>query len=256
MNSQALGRGDRLKLNGTAMPQFANMSAFAEYQLVNENACVHVPDAVPMEVACLVGCSVMTGVGAVTNTARIPVGSTVAVIGAGGVGLNVIQGSRLAGAAEIIAIDTVAAKLTLARALGATQAIDATAEDNVVKAIRRMTGGGVDYAFECVGRGEVAAQAFGSLRKGGTAVVVGVAAQRDLTSVRTASLTLEEKTLTGSYFGSARPREDVPRLLALYREGLLKLDELVTRTYPLEEVNQAFAALAAGQVARSVLAIA
>ena len=238
---------------GEPLGVFCGCGVMAELATLDVDNVIKIDASVPLERAALLGCAVTTGVGAVMNTARVARGTAVAVFGAGGVGLNVIQGSRLAGAAEIIAIDTVAAKLTLARALGATQAIDATAEDNVVKAIRRMTGGGVDCAFECVGRGEVAAQAFGSLRKGGTAVVVGVAAQRDLTSVRTASLTLEEKTLTGSYFGSARPREDVPRLLALYREGLLKLDELVTRTYSLDEAPAAFADLTAGRNARGVI---
>ncbi len=131
--------------------------------------------------------------------------------------------------------------------------VNAKTEENVVKAVRKLTGGGADYAFECVGYGEIVAQAYGVLRKGGTAVVVGVASQKDTTTVRTASLTFEEKTLTGSYFGSARPREDFPRLLALYRNKRLKLDELITRSYRIDEAPQAFADLASGKNARGVI---
>jgi Zn-dependent alcohol dehydrogenase len=141
----------------------------------------------------------------------------------------------------------------LARQFGATHTVNPTAEENAVKAIIKLTQGGADYAFECVGQGAIAAQAYGVLRKGGTAVVVGVANPKDTTSIRTSSLTFGEKTLTGSYFGSARPREDFPRLLGLYRTHKLKLDELITRTYRIDEAPQAFADLAAGRNARGMI---
>jgi S-(hydroxymethyl)glutathione dehydrogenase/alcohol dehydrogenase len=250
-NSQTLGRGDRLKLNGTAMPQFANMSAFAEYQLVNENACVHVPDGVPMEVASLVGCSVMTGVGAVTNTARIPVGSTVAVIGAGGVGLNVIQGAKLAGASRIIAIDLLENKLAAAKEFGATDVVDGSKAD-AVQTVMNMTGGGVDFAFEAIGLAKTAEQAFAMAKRGGKAVVVGMIPVTQMVSVPGAAF-LGEKGIIGSFYGSTRQTHDMPWLMELYRQGRLKIDELITKRWELGQINEAYAALKNGEVNRSVI---
>jgi S-(hydroxymethyl)glutathione dehydrogenase/alcohol dehydrogenase len=153
----------------------------------------------------------------------------------------------------IVAVDTSDAKLDMARQFGATHVINSKNEENPVKAIIKLTEGGADYAFECVGLGDIAAQAYGVLAKGGKAVVVGVAAPKDMTSIRTATLTFGEKTLTGSYFGSARPRQDFPRLIGLYRTHRLKLDELITRTYRIDEAPQAFADLTAGRNARGVI---
>jgi Zn-dependent alcohol dehydrogenase len=206
-----------------------------------------------MECCALISCGVMTGVGAAVNTARVAPGDICIVFGAGGVGLNAIQGCAIAGAAMIVAVDRVDSKLEMAKLFGATHTINAGSEDNLVKALKKLTGGGADYSFECVGYGEVVAQAYGALRKGGTAVVVGVAGAKDMTSVRTSSLTFEEKTLTGSYFGSARPREDFPRLMGLYRTGRLKLDELITHRYRIDEAPQAFADLAEGRNARGMI---
>lgn len=238
---------------GNPLNIFSGCGVMAEYATLHTDNVVKIDKDIPLDRAALVSCGVMTGVGAVVNTARVAPGSIAVVFGCGGVGLNAIQGCALAGAAMIVAVDTSDAKLEMATQFGATHVLNAKAEENVVKALRKLTGGGADYAFECVGYGEVAAQAYGCLRKGGTAVVVGVASQKDNTTVRTASLTFEEKTLTGSYFGSARPREDFPRLLALYRNKRLKLDELITRTYRIEEAPQAFADLASGKNARGVI---
>lgn len=238
---------------GRPLNVFSGCGVMAEVATLHTDNVVKIDQDIPLDRAALVSCGVMTGVGAVANTARVAPGSIAVVFGCGGVGLNAIQGCAIAGAAMIVAVDTADAKLEMARQFGATHVLNAKSEENVVKALRKLTGGGADYAFECVGYGEVAAQAYGALRKGGTAVVVGVASQKDNTTVRTASLTFEEKTLTGSYFGSARPREDFPRLLALYRAGRLKLDELITRTYRIEEAPQAFADLAAGRNARGVI---
>lgn len=238
---------------GNPLNVFSGCGVMAEYATLHTDNVVKIDRDIPLDRAALVSCGVMTGVGAVVNTARVSPGSIAVVFGCGGVGLNAIQGCALAGAAMIVAVDTSDAKLEMATQFGATHVLNAKAEENVVKALRKLTGGGADYAFECVGYGEVAAQAYGCLRKGGTAVVVGVASQKDNTTVRTASLTFEEKTLTGSYFGSARPREDFPRLLALYRNKRLKLDELITRTYRIEEAPQAFADLASGKNARGVI---
>jgi len=240
-------------LKGNPLNVFSGCGVMAEYATLHTDNVVKIDKDIPLDRAALVSCGVMTGVGAVVNTARVAPGSIAVVFGCGGVGLNAIQGCAIAGAAMIVAVDTADAKLEMARQFGATHVLNAKAEENVVKALRKLTGGGADYAFECVGYGEIAAQAYGCLRKGGTAVVVGVASQKDNTTVRTASLTFEEKTLTGSYFGSARPREDFPRLLALYRNKRLKLDELITRTYRIEEAPQAFADLASGKNARGVI---
>jgi S-(hydroxymethyl)glutathione dehydrogenase/alcohol dehydrogenase len=238
--------------NGQPLHIFSGCGVMAEYATLHTDNLVKIDRDIPLDRAALVGCGVMTGVGAAVNTARVRPGSVAVVFGAGGVGLNAIQGCALSGAAMIVAVDTSPEKLDLARQFGATHTVNAAAEENVVKTVRKLTGG-ADYSFECIGFGETVAQAYGVLGKGGTAVVVGVAAPKDMTSIRTASLTFEEKTLTGSYFGSARPREDFPRLLALYRARRLKLDELITRTYTLDEAPQAFADLAAGRNARGVI---
>jgi S-(hydroxymethyl)glutathione dehydrogenase/alcohol dehydrogenase len=240
-------------LQGKPLNIFSGCGVMAEYATLHVDNVVKIDKDIPLDRAALISCGVMTGVGAAVNTARVTPGSVTVVFGAGGVGLNAIQGCALSGAAMIVAVDTSDAKLELARRFGATHTVNAKTEESVVKAIRKMTDGGADYSFECIGYGEVVAQAYGVLRKGGTAVVVGVAAPKDMTSVRTASLTFEEKTLTGSYFGSARPREDFPRLLALYRNKRLKLDELITRTYTIDQAPQAFADLAAGRNARGVI---
>ncbi|MEP6871201.1 MAG: Zn-dependent alcohol dehydrogenase, partial [Anaerolineaceae bacterium] len=200
-NSMSLNRMGRIKLNGNPIPQFAGMSAFAEYMLVSANACVPMPDGVPMEVACLVGCSVMTGVGAVTNTAKIPVGSTVAVIGAGGVGLNIIQGAKLAGASRIIAVDLLENKLAAAREFGATDTVDGSAGDPIAQ-VQALTGGGVDFAFEAIGLMKTAQQAFEMARRGGTAVIVGMLPLGEQLTIPNAAISfLGEKQIIGSYYG-------------------------------------------------------
>jgi S-(hydroxymethyl)glutathione dehydrogenase/alcohol dehydrogenase len=201
--------------------------------------------------AALVGCGVTTGVGAVFNTAKVEPGSSVAVFGCGGVGLSVVQGARIAGAERIIAIDTLQAKLDMAKKFGATDTI-LFAEDPT-KVLKKMTGGGPDYAFECVGSGELAGAAYRAIRRGGLAVIVGVAKPTDSTSVRTMTLPFEEKTLTGSYFGSCVPRVDFPRMLSLYMAGRLKLEELITQRYSIDEAPQAFADLQAAKNARGVI---
>jgi S-(hydroxymethyl)glutathione dehydrogenase / alcohol dehydrogenase len=250
-NTQKLGRHDRLKLNGEPMSQFANMSAFAEYQLVSANACVHVPEGVPLEVAALVGCSVMTGVGAVSNTAKIPVGSTVAVIGAGGVGLNVIQGAKLAGASRIIAVDLLENKLAAAREFGATDVVDASSDD-AVKKVQEMTGGGVDYAFEAIGLAKTAEQCFGMIKRGGKAVVVGMIPVTQAVTLPGPAF-LQEKGMIGSFYGSTRQTYDMPWLMELYRQKRLKIDELITKRWKLDQINEAYDALKNGEVNRSVI---
>jgi Zn-dependent alcohol dehydrogenase len=197
----------------------------------------------------------MTGVGAVINTARLEPGTSAAVIGCGGVGLNVIQGCALAGAGTIVGVDLLDRKLEYARRFGATHTLN-PGRDDVVKTIRRLTGGrGADYAFEVIGLGKTIEQAYAATRPGGTTVVVGAAA-RDETVTLPAWSFMSEKVIKGSVYGSTRPHVDIPRLIELYQQKKLKLDELVTRTYPLAEVNEAMAALERGEVARSVVVMA
>jgi S-(hydroxymethyl)glutathione dehydrogenase/alcohol dehydrogenase len=195
----------------------------------------------------------MTGFGAATRTAQVQPGSIAVVFGAGGVGLNVIQTCASNGAAMIVAVDISPEKLETARQFGATHLFNSTGQPEVVKALRALTNGGADYSFECVGRGDIVGQAYGILRKGGKAVVVGVAAPKDTATIGPMSLTLEERTLTGSYLGSGQPRVDFDRILSLYACGRLKLDELITRTYRIDEAPTAFRDLIAGRNARGVI---
>jgi S-(hydroxymethyl)glutathione dehydrogenase/alcohol dehydrogenase len=223
----------------------------AEYATVSAENLIKIDPKIPLDCAALVGCGVTTGVGAVFNTAKVEPGASVAVFGCGGVGLSVIQGARIAGAGQIIAIDTLPAKLEMAKKFGATDVM--VFEEEVVRPLKKLTGGGPDYAFECVGSGELAGTAYRAIRRGGLAVVVGVAKPSDSTAVRTMTLPFEEKTLTGSYFGSCVPRVDFPRMLALYMAGRLKLEELITQRYAIDEAPQAFADLQAGKNARGVI---
>jgi NDMA-dependent alcohol dehydrogenase len=240
-------------LAGNPLNVFSGCGVMAEYATLHIDNVVKIDQQVPLDKAALIGCGVMTGFGAAVNTAKVDPGSITVVFGCGGVGLNAIQGCAIAGARMIVAVDTSDAKLDMARQFGATHVINSKNEENVVKTINKLTEGGADFSFECVGLGAIVEQAYGVLRKGGKAVVVGVAGQKDVTSIRTATLTFGEKTLTGSYFGSARPREDFPRLIGLYRAQRLKLDELITRTYTIDEAPQAFDDLHSGRNARGVI---
>jgi S-(hydroxymethyl)glutathione dehydrogenase/alcohol dehydrogenase len=251
----ALGRIGRISLNGQPMMQFANMSAFAEYQLVHQNACVPIPEGVPFEAACLVGCSVMTGVGAVANTAKIPVGSTVAVVGAGGVGLYIVQGAKLAGASRIIAVDLLENKLAAAKEFGATDTVDASKGDAVTQ-VHAITGGGVDFAFEAIGLAKTAQQCWQMLKPGGKAVVVGMIPVGQEVSVQGSEFIFGEKSILGSFYGGTRQTYDMPWLMELYRQKRLKIDELISRRYKLEEINEAYDALKNGEVNRSVIVFA
>jgi S-(hydroxymethyl)glutathione dehydrogenase/alcohol dehydrogenase len=238
---------------GSFLNIFSGCGVMAEYATLHVDNLVKIDPKIPFDRAALVGCAVTTGVGAVFNTAKVAPGSSVAVFGCGGVGLNVIQGARIAGAERIIAIDAVEAKLEMAKKFGATDVLAAKPGDDSSKILKKMTAGGPDYAFECVGSGELAAAAYRSIRRGGLAVVVGVAKPGDSTSIRTMTLPFEEKTLTGSYFGSCVPRTDFPRMLNLYLAGKLMLDELITRRYSIAEAPQAFADLESGKNARGVI---
>jgi S-(hydroxymethyl)glutathione dehydrogenase/alcohol dehydrogenase len=249
--ARAKGEPPKLSWKGQPVNQFANLSAYAEQMLVHENALVKIDDQMPLAQAALIGCGVTTGVGAVLNTARIEPGSTTAIFGAGGVGLATIQGARIAGARMIIAVDTVAAKLARAKDLGATHLVDAS-KDDPVKAIRTLTGGGVDYSFEAIGLKIAAEQCFDCIKPGGTATVIGMIPVGQKIELD-GPMFLREKKIQGCSMGSNRFKVDMPRYIELYRQGRLKLDEMVTRRGKLEEVNDAFRAMKAGEVARTVL---
>lgn len=245
----------RLHLRGEDLHHFTCVSSWAEHAVVPASGVLPISRDVPFAVGALLGCAVTTGVGAVVNTARVTPGSSVAVFGAGGVGINVIQGARIAGAAMIIGVDMLDHRLHAARRFGATHTINAARED-AVKAIRDLTAGGADYAFEVIGRSATVRQAVECLARGGTAVAVGIPPAQEELSVPGLAFILNEKTLRACFYGSARLRSDIPRLLTLYHAGRLLLDELVTATFPLERVNDAVAALDRGDGIRTVLEVA
>ena len=241
----------RFRVRGQDMPHW--VGSFAESTVVPETACVKIRKDAPLDKACLVGCGVMTGVGAVLNTAKVEEGATVAVFGAGGVGLNVIQGALLAGASRIIAVDLLDSKLKLAREFGATDTVNGSKGDAEGE-IRGLTGGkGVDYAFEVIGSPKVIAQAFASLARGGKAVVVGAPPFGSEVTLPAFPFSMEEKSVIGSFYGSPRFHYDMPRIIDLYMAGRLKLDQLVTKTFPLADINKALEAMEQGTVARGVI---
>jgi S-(hydroxymethyl)glutathione dehydrogenase / alcohol dehydrogenase len=242
----------RLHKGAQEIYHFARVASFAEYAVVPQSGAVPVRKDMPLDKACLVGCSVMTGVGSVINTAKVTPGSSVVVIGCGGIGLNVIQGAVLAGAGRIIAVDILENKLAYAREFGATDIVDASRGDAVERVID-MTDGGADYAFEAIGNSKTILQAYESTCLGGVTTVVGMAPEDDAVTINALSLPRTEKVLMGSWYGSARPWIDLPKMVDLYMSGKLQIDSLVSRTYPLDEINEAYEALERGEVARSVL---
>ncbi len=243
----------RFRKGSTEIKHFAGVSTFANLSVMMEQAVVKIRSDIPLEKAALVGCGVITGVGAVVNAAQVRPGSSVAVFGTGGVGLNVIQGAALVGAGKIIAVDLLDNKLECAREMGATHEINASQTDPVAN-IKELTGGqGVDYAFEVIGLPETISQSVEVLRKRGVAVIVGVTRREATIALETFPMVFQERTVMGSIYGSARPRVDVPALIDLYMAGKLKLDPLLTRTYPLEQINEAYDALERGETARSVV---
>jgi len=236
---------------GEKMNQFLNLSSFGEQMLVHENSMVKIDPEIPLDVAALVGCGVMTGVGAVFNSAKVEPGSTVAVIGCGGVGLSAVNGAALAGAERIIAIDVQPSKLDLAKELGATDTLNASNIDPV-KAIREMTGGGVNYSFEALGTKATAEQAFGMLRAGGTATIIGMVPFGVKIELHGYDF-LRDRKLQGSSMGGNRFRVDMPRLLSLWKQGRLKLDHLISGRIKLAEINEGFAKLKSGAPVRQVI---
>ncbi len=238
--------------DGEAIGQLGDLSSFAEQMLCPQRSLVKVRNEIPLDRACLIGCGVTTGLGAALKTVRIPAGSSVAIIGCGGVGLSALQGARIVGAGRIVAVDTQPWKFDLARSLGATHCVDASDGDPVA-AVKQLTGGGVDFAFECIGLVPTVQQAIAMTARGGTTVLVGVVPVTEMVPISAADLTLQEKHLTGSYMGSNQFRVDMPRYVDFYLDGRLRLDEMISSRIGLDDVNGAFEAMRKGSVARQVI---
>lgn len=241
----------RLGDSAAPMTQFLHLSAFAEQMLIHENACVRIRPDMPLDRAALLGCAVITGYGAITYTAQVRPGESVAVIGCGGIGLCAINAAALAGAGRIIAIDRIAEKEDLARRFGATDFIDAS-DGQAVARIIEMTRGGVDHAIEAIGLAKTAEDAFTMLRRGGTATIVGMIPVGQKVSLNGYEF-LAEKSLKGSNMGSNRFPVDIPRLVDFYMAGRLRLDELISRRIGLHQIEEAFAEMKGGNIARSVI---
>ena len=244
----------RFSNDGSPVMQMACSGTFSERAVIPAIGAVKIPDDIPFEVAALVGCGVLTGVGAALNTADIKPGDTVAVIGCGGVGLNVIQGAKIAGAGEIIAIDMLQNKLDMAKDFGATTLVNAGEGDPVNKVLELTGQRGVDVAFEVIGLKQTIEQTIMMTRRGGEAVLVGVPRMEVMLELPAFfGVVLMAKTIKGCWYGSSNVQEDVPKLLQLYKDGKLKLDELISRRIAVDDVNDAFRAMEAGEVARSVI---
>ena len=244
----------RFTSRGQPLYQMAAAGTFSESSIVPATGVVKIPDDIDFKIAALLGCGVLTGTGAALNTAAIREGDTVAVVGCGGVGLNVIQGAGIAGAGDIIAIDMNETKLQLAKDFGATATINASQGDPVSQVMSMTEERGADVAFEVIGLQQTIDQTITMTRRGGQAILVGVPKMDAMVSVPAFfGVVLAEKTIKGCWYGSSNVQQDIPKLIQYYRDGILKLDELISRTIPLEQVNQAFDAMKTGEVARSVI---
>lgn len=229
------------------------VSAFSQFTVAAQESLVKIDDALPLFKAALFGCAVMTGVGAVANTARVEVGKSVAVFGMGGVGLSAVMGARAVGAYPIIAVDRLDNKLELAREVGATETINAT-QDDPVEAIKEIGRGGADYVFESVGNEGVLIQAYQSTRRGGTTITLGLPAPDKMFAVSALGIVADERTIKGSYMGSSVPRRDIPRYISMYQAGILPVDKLHTHTLRLDEINTGFDRLDRAEAVRQIIA--
>jgi NDMA-dependent alcohol dehydrogenase len=238
----------------TGIGQFCYVGSFSERIVASEMSVVPIMEYYPLNRAVLVSCGVPTGVGAVIHRARVVPGSTVMVIGCGGIGSNIVQGAALAGARMIIAVDIHDFKLEKAKELGATHTVNSTKQDPVEVATELTWGRGVDYAFEAISTPETIGQAYRAVGKNGTLVVVGLAPFTEFSiPISPLNLVTYQKTIMGTLYGDSQPRNDIPNMLKMYEAGKLKLDELVTRTYTLDQVNEAYADLMAGRLIRGVI---
>ena len=249
---EMLAGGRRLSRDGQPLHHHLGVSAFAGHAVVSRRSLVRVPRDLPMERAALFGCAVLTGVGAVANTARIAPGSSVAVIGLGGVGLAAVLGAVACGAGRIVAIDLDPAKLELARQLGASDGVDAR-DPEAARQVRALTGGGVDFAFEMAGSAKALELAWEATRRGGTTVTAGLPNPAQRLQLPPVALVAEERTLKGSYVGSCVPSRDIPRYVELHRQGRLPVERLLSETIALDDINEAFDRLAEGRSIRQVV---
>jgi Zn-dependent alcohol dehydrogenase len=250
---ELLAGGRRWKdTTGQPLRHHLGVSAFADYVVASSRSVVRVDSDLSPEIAALFGCAVLTGVGAIVNTAKVSPGESVAIFGLGGVGLASLLGARCSGAYPVIAVDVNPEKLALAVTLGAHHALDARSE-NLIETLRQITQGGVHYAIESVGNEGVLAQAYSATRRGGTTISIGLAAPDRTLSIPSVSLVAEERTIKGSYMGSSVPSRDLPRFVALYRAGLLPVDRLLTHRLRLEDLNEGFDRLARGEAVRQIV---
>ncbi len=253
MGAGALPSGEiRLSRHGSPLYHYSYLSTFARHAVVDERSCVRLADDADLEAACLVGCAVTTGVGAVFNKAKVEPGSSIVIFGGGGVGLSALMAARFAGAGTVVVVDPVASKRELADELGATATLDGK-DPNVVEQIRDKCAGGADYAIEAAGLPALARVAFDSIRPGGMVVLVGVPADGEMVSFPGNVVVRSEKIVTGTFYGSARSALDMPLIMRLYAEGKFPLDRFISERYPLAGVNEAFAAMLEGRVVRAVL---
>lgn len=245
--------GRVLDASGKTLTPMAGLGCMAEYAVVNQVALIRVREDMPLDKGALVSCGVTTGVGAVMNCAKMEPGSSCCVIGCGGVGISAIQGAKISGASQIIAVDTMPSKLTAAKQFGATHCVNAKTVQNVVKEVARLSGGGTDYSFEAIGMPQTAEQAIEAVRAGGTAVIVGVADQKDRAKLKLAKINFLETVVKGSFMGSSVPMRFVPMLCDLYKKGDLLLDEFVSQYYSIQQACTAFDDLTSGVGLRGVI---
>lgn len=245
--------GRVLDASGKTLTPMAGLGCMAEYAVVNQVALIRVREDMPLDKGALVSCGVTTGVGAVMNCAKMEPGSSCCVIGCGGVGISAIQGAKISGASQIIAVDTMPSKLTAAKQFGATHCVNAKTVHNVVKEVARLSGGGTDYSFEAIGMPQTAEQAIEAVRAGGTAVIVGVADQKDRAKLKLAKINFLETVVKGSFMGSSVPMRFVPMLCDLYKKGDLLLDEFVSQYYSIQQACTAFDDLTSGVGLRGVI---
>ncbi len=249
---QLLSGARRLSLDGQPVHHHMGVSAFAERAVVSRRSLIKIDQSLPLDEAALFGCAVLTGTGAVVNTAGVPPGATVAVVGLGGVGLNALLGAQLVGARRIVAIDIHDDKLALASQLGATDTFDASDPD-CVEQVREATGGGLEYAFEMAGSVQAMDTAYRVTKRGGTTVTAGLSHPDHKFEVQHVNLVAEERTVKGSYIGSCVPLRDIPRFIALYQQGRLPVDRLMSDRIGFQDLNAAFDRLASGHTVRQIL---
>ena len=251
--ARTLSGETRFSKNGTPVYHMAGLGTFSEYSIIPEGSAIKVGENAPLGTVCLIGCGVTTGVGAAVNTAKVHKGSSVAVIGCGGVGLSIIQGARINGATTIIAVDPMPEKRELAMSMGATHGVDPFAPEGPIKQVKALTGGhGVHYAFEALGRVDTIEQTWSMIRSAGRAIIVGMPDQKSKIKLSMTGV-FGEKRIKGSGYGSSSPKTDIPRFVDWYLSGELKLDQMITKRIRLEDINQAFDEMGRGEGARSVI---